>query len=90
MTLLEDLGGNLRIEAGSRYSTAAIGRRVVIDAEGRDGMRGEFLTESASKHFGMLRAKTHRSHITSECVYNTTSSTGREIQYTNLAITCRP
>ena len=68
MTLLQDLGGNLRIEAGGRCSTAAIDRRVVIDAEGRDGMRGEFLTERASKHFGMLRAKTHRSHNISECV----------------------
>lgn len=47
MTLLQDLGGNLRIEADRQYSTAAIGRRVVIDAEGRDGMRGEFLTEQA-------------------------------------------
>lgn len=51
-------------------------------------MRGEFLTERASKHFGMLRAKTHRSHSTSECVYNTASTTEHEIQYMNLAITC--
>lgn len=69
-----------------RYLTAA-DRRVVIDAEGRDGMRSEFLTEWASNHFGMLRARCNRSHNTSECVYNTTSSTEHEIQYTNLTIT---
>lgn len=52
-------------------------------------MRGEFLTERASEHFGMLRATTHRSHNTSVCVYNTTSSTEREILYMELTVTCR-
>lgn len=50
-------------------------------------MRSEFLTETASKLFGMLRAKTQRSHSISECVYNTTSSTEHEIQYMTLTIT---
>lgn len=77
---LQDLGGNLRIEAGRQYLTATTDRRVVIDAEGRNGMKNEFLTEWASNHFGMLRAKTSRSHNTSECVYNTTSSTKHKIQ----------
>lgn len=59
----------MRIEAGSRFSAAAIDRGVVIDAEsGRDGMRGEFLAQRASKLIGMLRAKTHRSQNTSERV----------------------
>lgn len=68
LTLFQDLGGNLRIEAGSWFSAATIDRRVVIDAESRDGMRGEFLAERPSKLIGMLRAKTHRSQNTSECV----------------------
>lgn len=48
MTLLQDLEGNLRIGAGNWYLAVVIDGRVVIDAEGRDGMRGEFLTERAS------------------------------------------
>lgn len=68
---LQDLGGNLRIEAGSQHSTAAADRRAVIDAVGGDGMRSEFLTEWALNHFGMLRARSNRSLNTSVCVqYN--------------------
>lgn len=37
MGLLQDLGGNLRIEADSRSAAVAIDRRAVIDAGGRDG-----------------------------------------------------
>lgn len=83
---LQDLGGNLRIEADGRYLTAATDRRVVIDAEGRNGMNSEFLTEWARNHFGMLRAKTSRSHNTSKCVCNVTSSTEHNIQYTEQTI----
>lgn len=50
-------------------------------------MRGEFLTERALEHFGMLRATTHRSHNTSVLVYNATNSTEREIL--ELTVTCR-
>lgn len=82
LVTLQDLGGNLRIEAGSRYLTAAADRRVFIDAEGRNGMKSEFLTEWASNHFGMLRAKTSRSHNTSECVCNATSFTEHNSPYT--------
>lgn len=68
VTLFQDLGGNLRIEAGSRFLAATTDRRVVIDAESRDGMRSEFLIERASKLIGMLKAKTHGNQNTSECV----------------------
>lgn len=59
----------------------------LLSMQKAEGMRSEFLTERASEHFGMLRAKTRRSHNTSESVYNTTSFTEHEIQYVNLIIT---